>query len=63
MIDSYCFFRESDLLIVMRKAGKRIKLQIMAISNVTEIRIPNAWVPLKVEAVKIKKPENRITTV
>ena len=46
-----------------KKAGSRIKLQIMAINKVTETNIPKACVPLKVDAVKIKKPKNRIIAV
>ena len=37
-----------------KKAGSRIKLQIMAINKVTDTNMPKAWVPLKVDAVKIK---------
>jgi hypothetical protein len=46
-----------------KNAGSKIKLQIMAIKSVTETKMPNAWVPLKVDAVKIKKPKNRIIAV
>jgi hypothetical protein len=46
-----------------KKAGNRIRLQIMAINKVTETNMPKAWVPLKVDAVKIKKPKNRIIAV
>ena len=46
-----------------KKAGNKIKLQIMAINKVTETKMPKACVPLKVDAVKIKKPKNRIIAV
>ena len=46
-----------------KKAGSNIKLQIIAINKVTETSIPNACVPLKVDAVKMKKPKNRINAV
>ncbi len=46
-----------------KKAGSKIKLQIMAIKSVTETNIPSAWVPLNVDAVKMKNPKNRIIAV
>ena len=46
-----------------KKAGSKIKLQIMAISKVIDTRIPNACVPLNVDAVKIKNPKKRIIAV
>ena len=46
-----------------KKAGSKIKLQIIAIKSVTETKIPSAWVPLNVEAVKMKNPKNRIIAV
>jgi hypothetical protein len=63
-------YRSSSKMVVIsflfnpnKKAGSRIRLQIIAINKVTETNIPKAWVPLKVDAVKIKKPKNRIIAV
>ncbi len=53
----------SFLLRPSKNAGNKIRLQIIAINKVTETKIPKAWVPLKVDAVKIKKPKNRIIAV
>jgi len=40
-----------------------MRLLIIAIRSVTEINIPSAAVPPKLEALKMKKPENKITAV
>ena len=56
-------------LVIMRlssersKHGRKMRLLIIAINRVTEINIPSAEVPPKLEAVKIKNPENKITAV
>jgi hypothetical protein len=47
----------------IKKAGSRIRLQIIAINNVTETNMPKACVPLKVDAVKMKNPKNKIIAV
>ena len=53
----------SFLFKVIKKAGSNTKLQIIAISNVIETKIPKDCVPLNDEAVKIKKPVNKIMAV
>ena len=53
----------SRLFNVIKKAGSKTKLQIIAIKSVIETKIPNDCVPLKVDAVKMKKPVNKIIAV
>ena len=53
----------SRLFKVIKKAGNNIKLQIIAIKRVIETKIPNDCVPLKLDAVKMKKPVNKMIAV
>ena len=61
--DYLIIFLAARLSIVIKNAGNNTKLQTIAINKVIETKIPSETVPLKVEAVKMKKPVNKTTAV
>ena len=54
-----------NLLFAMesKMAGKRTRLVMSDMSSVSEMSIPNAAVPPKLEAEKMENPKNKITEV